>query len=161
MKELIIRSWCDRCESLGKLRAEARHTYTVGIVSGETRPALRVIELCDECDATEIDILSKLLASHSVPLDPKAAKTPAPEPIPQRSRYVPADKLTCKICDRDYHASSLAQHIWAVHRAGEDRPVQPKKCPECGVVNPTGMGQHRSQAHGWSAVTEAYKGLIT
>lgn len=159
MRELVVFNWCDRCESLGHPRTEAKHTYSVGIVPGENRPAVRVIELCDECDAAEVSQLIKLLSTHSIPLDPKAKA--APEPIPQRTKYLPDNKEQCQVCGSDYHKSSIATHIWAIHRPGEARPEHPNKCPECGLVNPTGMGQHRSQKHGWSAVTEAYKGLIT
>lgn len=160
MREHIIKVWCDRCESLGQPRTEAQHTYTVGIVQGENRPELRVIELCDECDAAEVSILVKLLGTYSISFDPKAAKAPSPEPIPQRSRYVPDNKEVCRVCDQSYHKSSIATHIWNIHRPGQARPEHPNKCPDCGLVNPTGMGQHRSQKHGWSAVTEAYRGLV-
>jgi uncharacterized C2H2 Zn-finger protein len=154
---MIIRAWCDRCESLGNDRTEAKHIYSIGMVKGETRPAPRVIELCDECDAA-IDWLPKLLADHSLPLD---LKHPAvvPTPAAKAPSYDPGSKETCLICDTPYHKSSLAQHIRAVHRNGLVQE-QPLKCPDCGLVKQSGMGQHRSQAHGWSAITEAYGDLV-
>jgi hypothetical protein len=159
MREVIFKAWCDRCESLGQPRTEALHTYSIGIVKGETKPAIRVIELCDACDSAEVDILSKLLATHSIPLDTKSAAIPA-APARHTGGYDPSAKQECRICNRDYSVSSLAQHIWAVHRGQPKPPPQPTRCPDCGITIP-GMGQHRSQAHGWSAIQEAYKGLIT
>jgi phage FluMu protein Com len=156
MRELIIRAWCDRCESLGNERTPAEHTYTIGIVKGETRPAPRVIELCDECDAA-IDWLPKLMADFSIPLDPKA---PIAKPTTQPAASVPTDRVVCKVCGSEIGKSAIVSHVWAKHKPGQSKPEHPNKCPDCGMVNATGMGQHRSQAHGWSPLADAYRGLV-
>lgn len=157
MRELIIKSWCDRCEALGNDRAEARHTYTIGIVKGETRPAPRVIELCDSCDA-EIDWLPKLVADHSIPLD---SKHPAPLAKPLAATYS-TDRVECRVCGNTLAKTAILGHVWAKHRPGQTRPVPPTVCPECRTIfeNGTGMWMHRSSMHGVTALDEAYKGLI-
>jgi hypothetical protein len=153
MRELIVRAWCDRCEALGHPRTEAEHTYTIGIVKGETRPALRVVELCDECDSAEIDVMIKMVADHSIPLEAKApAKLAGP--------YHNSDRVECLVCHVNISRGSVVGHIWSQHRAGEKRPPQPTKCPECHQPFGEGMGMHRNRIHGWSALDEAYLGLI-
>lgn len=154
MRELIVRAWCDRCEALGHPRAEAKHTYTIGIVKGETRPALRVIELCDECDSTEIDVLAKMVADHSIPLEPK------PQQSTGQSSGASTDRIECLVCHGTLNRGSLVGHIWSQHRANEKRPQQPAKCPDCHKPFAEGMAMHRNRIHGWSAVDEAYEGLI-
>jgi hypothetical protein len=153
VRELIVRAWCDRCEALGHSRTEAKHTYTIGIVKGETRPALRVVELCDECDSAEIDVMIKMVADHSIPLEPKAPAKPI-------GPALSTDRVECLVCHGTMNRSSLVGHIWSQHRAGEKRPQQPAKCPECHKPFDEGMGMHRSRIHGWSALDEAYVGLI-
>jgi hypothetical protein len=158
MRELIIRAWCDRCEALGNERTPAEHTYTIGIVKGETRPAPRVIELCDSCDA-EIDWLPKLVADHSIPLDPKSHHAP---PTPQRgpAADLQGDRVICRVCALQLTKSAIVGHVWAKHKPGQQRPPQPAVCPDCREVFGQGMGMHRSQAHGISALDEAYRGLL-
>lgn len=153
-RELIVRSWCDRCQALGQDRAEAKHTYTIGIVRGEARPQLRVIELCDECDAAELDLLTKIVADHSIALEikPPAKLIPAPGH--------PTDRIECLVCRGVFNRGSLVGHIWAVHRPGEKRPPQPAKCPECHEAFGEGMGMHRNRMHGHSSLDDAYQGLI-
>jgi hypothetical protein len=158
MRELIIRAWCDRCESLGNERTEAKHTYSVGIVKGETRPAPRVIELCDECDAA-IDWLPKLLADHSNPLDPKARPAAAPQSAPAAT--LQGDREICRVCGRELGRSALIGHIWSQHRRGQKRPPPPSVCPECReVFEIQGMTMHRVLQHGFSPIEDAYKGLL-
>jgi len=157
-RELIIKSWCDRCQALGNDRTEARHVYTIGIVKGETRPAPRVIELCDECDA-ELDWLPKLVADFSIPLDPKhPMAAPAKPPAAPYS----GDRVVCRVCDKELAKTAILGHVWAKHRPGQDRPIPPTVCPECRTVfdNGTGMWMHRSAMHGVTALDEAYKGLV-
>jgi len=157
MRELIIRAWCDRCESLGNERAPAEHTYTIGIVKGETRPAPRVIELCDACDA-EIDWLPKLVADHSIPLDPKHPQAAAPQRPPAATQ--PSDRLECRVCGRALSRSALIGHLWSQHHR-KQRPPPPSVCPECReVFDMQGMTMHRVLQHGFSPIDEAYKGLI-
>lgn len=157
MREMIIKAWCDRCEALGQPRTEARHLYTVGIVKGEARPALKVIELCDSCDSTEIDMLSKILADHSLPVD-RAKLAPAAHTPDQSADYI-HPRVECRICGNQISKSSLVSHIWATHRPGETKPSHPARCPDCHLVSPN-MGMHRARAHGWSAIDQAYEGLV-
>lgn len=156
MREVIFKSWCDRCESLGEPRQEARNTFTVGIVAGEARPALRVIELCDECAAAEIDVLGKLLGTHSIPVDLTKVKAPAaPAVSPPET-----ERVECRVCGATLAKSAILGHVWAVHRPGQTRPVPPTVCPECRGVYEGGMWMHRTKMHGKSALDEAYKGLV-
>jgi len=157
MRELIIRAWCDRCESLGNERTEAKHTYTIGIVKGETRPAPRVIELCDACDA-EIDWLPKLMADHSIPLDPKAK--PA-APLQPPAAPLGTDRVMCRVCGRELVKTAIVGHIWSQHRRGEKRPAPPSVCPTCREdFDVQGMTMHRVLQHGYSPVEAAYEGLL-
>ena len=156
MRELIIRAWCDRCESLGNERTEAKHTYSVGIVKGETRPAPRVIELCDGCDA-EIDWLPKLLADHSIPLDTKH-----PQAVAQRAPAAPVvgDRVECKVCGRSLTKTAIIGHLWSQHHR-KPRPGPPSVCPECReVFDPQGMTMNRVLQHGFSPIEDAYRGLL-
>lgn len=67
------------------------------------------------------------------------------------------------VCDRDHAVT----HVRRVHRAGEKRPIAPKKCPDCGFpgrgkrVVPQGLSSHRRMAHGYDALAEALAGLPT
>lgn len=153
-REVIIASWCDRCDALERKTA-ATHTYTIGIVKGENRPALRVVELCDDHDPMLADLFD-LLAKNSIPLDPDALKPAAPSPAPARR-----DREECRVCGAEVARSSLITHVWTQHRAGETRPAPPVRCPECRKsIPPAGMSMHRNRAHGVSALDEAYSGLI-
>jgi len=125
----------------------------VGIVKGENRPALRVIELCDECDSAEIDVMIKMVADHSIPLE---IKPPAKPTGPMSA----TDRVECLVCHGHVNRGSLVGHIWSQHRPGEPRPQQPVKCPDCHKPFTDGMAMHRNRIHGWSAVDEAYQGLI-
>jgi len=62
--------------------------------------------------------------------------------------------------DLQISRGSVVGHIWSQHRPGEKRPAQPAKCPECHQAFGEGMGMHRNRIHGWSALDEAYVGLI-
>jgi hypothetical protein len=156
-RELIIKSWCDRCESKGVLKVPAEHTYTIGFTAGESRPALRVIELCNACDA-EIDWVPKLLADNSIPLDAPKITPPTLSDAPPPTQY--SNRVACRVCGKTYPTTTIAAHVWGMHRHAESRPKQPNKCPECGVVRTSGMAQHRTTAHRFSAIDEAYRGLL-
>ena len=42
MRELVTNSWCDSCYLEDRTKVAAVHTFTVGAVAGESRPALDV-----------------------------------------------------------------------------------------------------------------------
>jgi hypothetical protein len=153
-REVILASWCDRCDALER-KTPATHTYTAGIVKGENRPALRIVELCDEHDPMLADLFD-LLAKHSIPLDPAALRPAEPARPAARS-----ERQECLVCGEPIAKGSLVVHIWSQHRAGEERPASPARCPECRKpFAPQGMGIHRNRLHGYSALDEAYAGLI-
>jgi hypothetical protein len=102
-----------------------------------------------------MDWLPKLLADHSIPLD---VKHPAAAKPPDTS-YI-GDRSECRVCGGSFSKSALVAHVWSKHKPGQHRPEHPSKCPDCGMVNGSGMGQHRSQAHGWTPLTDAYRGLV-
>lgn len=146
-REIIVASWCDRCQAIDDRKEPATHTYTIGLVKGETRPALKVVELCDAHDPMLADLFD-LLAKNSIPLEP--------------AKKQPASELECRICGREFSArTSIVQHVWQVHRPGEDRlGEQPARCPECGdSYSPDGMRRHRSRVHGYTALDAAYEGI--
>jgi hypothetical protein len=155
-REIIIASWCDRCQAADEsARVPATHTYTLGLVSGETRPELRVLMFCDSCDPVLAEV-EDLLRKNSIPLDTgrtPATKGPADVPGPAR--------IECRVCGETMARSSILQHVWSQHRPGEKRTAQPARCPDCReVFAPAGMSMHRARAHGWSALDDAYDGLI-
>jgi uncharacterized C2H2 Zn-finger protein len=148
-REIIVASWCDRCQAIDDRKEPATHTYTIGLVKGETRPALKIVELCDAHDPMLADLFD-LLAKNSIPLEPA-------------TRAEPADDLACRVCGKEFTArSSTVQHVWQVHRPGEPRVGQePARCPECREsFDPAGMRAHRSRAHGYTALDRAYDGLL-
>lgn len=152
-REVIIASWCDRCDADDRKTA-ATHTYTIGLVKGETRPALKVVELCDEHDPMLAD-LHDLIAKHSIPFDPKTAAKPAPVAATSSSHK----QAACRICGDVLTTPALLSHIWNVHRKGETRPPVPRICPDCRQpYAPQGMGVHRNNAHGYSSIEDAYEG---
>lgn len=158
-REIVRLSWCDRCDAEDR-KTPATHTYTVGLVHGETRPAPRVLELCDEHDPILADVFD-LLAKNSIPLDPNAkAAKPAPSPAAAVT-YRGGSRIECDVCGVAMARSSLVNHIWSQHRPGETKPEPPRVCPDCRTpFDPAGMSMHRNKVHGYSAVDEAYAGLV-
>lgn len=170
MREVVFLSWCDLCNREGRGRVEATETYTIGIVRGENRPALRVLEVCDGCKLIVTELLA-VLAENSAPVDPNVLKgkngklKPAVEPSAiepvELGRLTVGESGVCRICNRAMHKSSLITHVWSVHRR-EDKPPTPTICPECGETydKPNAMGAHRARAHKTSALVEAYGDLL-
>ena len=153
-REIIVASWCDRCQAIDDRKEPATHTYTIGLVKGETRPALKIVELCDAHDPMLADLFD-LLAKNAIPLEPPA------------KRADPADDLVCRVCGKEFTArTSTVSHVWNIHRTDTTRAeamqAQPSRCPECREpFSPEGMRAHRTRAHGWTALDEAYSGLLT
>jgi len=148
-REIIVASWCDRCQAIDDRKEPATHTYTIGLVKGETRPALKIVELCDAHDPMLADLFD-LLAKNAIPLEPAPAKR------------APADELACRICGKEFTArTSVTQHVWTVHRPGQTRGGnQPARCPDCReAYEPDGMRMHRSRSHGYTALDMAYEGI--
>jgi hypothetical protein len=154
-REIIIASWCDRCQAADEsARVPATHTYTLGLVSGETRPELRVLMFCDSCDPVLAEV-EDLLRKNSIPLD--TGRTKPVGPVAKASDPV---SVECLVCGAVLNRSSILSHVWSQHRPGELR-TQPARCPDCRQpFDPAGMSMHRTKIHGWSALAAAYEGLV-
>jgi hypothetical protein len=155
-REVVFLRWCSLCESDGVERVEAVEAYTIGLVKGETRPAPRVLDVCDT-HAEELLALSVVVAKHSIPLDPKAKPSPMPEPKAVATA-TGRPLLECKICGKSTTKNNMTNHIWS--HSPTPRPPQPARCPTCGERVDRAMGVHRSQAHGWSPIEDAYEQVI-
>jgi hypothetical protein len=83
----------------------------------------------------------------------RLAAVPAPKPRRQRARILTPHEADV--------AAAIAEIVWQVHRPGEGRAgVQPARCPDCNEpYSPDGMRQHRSRAHGYTALDSAYEGI--
>lgn len=161
MREVQIRSWCDLCiEENEDERVEATETFTAGIVTGETRPELKLVELCEQ-HAKVLTDLGRWLADIGQPpalpaparAKPKASTSaPSHEPVGPQS--------TCPVCDYTSSRSHAATHFHNAHLR-IPKPAQPKACPTkgCDFAHDSApqMGVHRASAHGWSALDEAYE----
>lgn len=155
MREVVVRAWCDACWQDGEQRTPSTRTYTAGIVSGETRPGLKLVELCDVHDKMAVDLMALLADIGTVPdLKPKP-KTPEPVSNSGATRLVP-----CPVCHIDVQRNGLVSHIWSNHRSDE-KPVYGTLCPECRTQYDTGQGlaAHRRSVHGYDAVAEALSGV--
>lgn len=158
MREMIMRSWCDACYADGELQQEAVKTYTIGIVSGENRPALKLLELCDTHDKIAQDLIHLLSEVGQLPDIKKPVGRPPSEVVHQASSSKIVD---CPVCGEGISRGGLVAHIWAQHRPGETKPVYGPACPECRVEYDTGQGlaAHRRAEHGFDAVAEALDGV--
>lgn len=153
MKEVKILSWCDNCAS-DERREPATTSVTVAI--GQ-RGRMLTIDLCSTCHESMVEPLVALLDEYGQ-AEPVAVQKPAAAPPLKKSR--PGGRSTCPICPETRSAAwVLAHHIWRDH-LGEDRPVPPTVCPDCGFDAPgakvptAAVGRHRANAHGYDPLTE-------
>jgi hypothetical protein len=152
MREMIMRRWCDVCFAEGQLQQEAAHTFTVGAVVGEARPALKVVETCDVHQKMVADLMELLNGIGQIPEFKKAALPAAP--------VLTHPAVECPICRMDVGRNTLVAHVWNKHRT-DARPPTPKTCPECGerFDNGTGMSAHRRSIHDFDALADALGGV--
>lgn len=159
MKEVIVKAWCDACWLDGEQRTPSAHTYTTGMVGGESsRPQLKVIELCDMHDKIATDFMALLSEVAAVPdFNKPAAPKAAPPPV----KYNSGKRVDCPVCHEEFTTGGLVGHIWSLHRPGETRPVMGTVCPDCRAEYDTGqgLGQHRKAEHGWNAIADALSGV--
>jgi hypothetical protein len=155
MREMIMRRWCDMCYAEGALQQEAEHTYTVGIVSGEGRPALKVLEVCEVHNKTAVELMDLMKEIGQLPdLRAKA------EPVKPVLAATDIPTKECPVCGTGVPRNTLVQHVWTRHREDE-KPAVPTVCPECRmpIDNGSGMSAHRRSVHGHSALDEALSGV--
>lgn len=133
-------------------RTEATHTYTVGLVAGETKPALKVLELCDRHDKLAGELAGILAGIGQTPALPAKVVAPAPTPPPSRPSW------DCPLCGEHLGRNVAVAHVWNRHRR-DVRPEIPKRCPDCGhPATGQGMTAHRRSAHGYDALADALSG---
>ena len=149
MREVVVMAWCDAC-ALEDAKTAAVSTFTVGIVAGESRPALKLLELCERHNKLIVDV-QLLLAEVGQAPDVKPAKQPA---------AVGRGLVACPICDKEMTRNGLVGHIWSQHRQ-QERPAPPTTCPDCGQAfsGAAGCGNHRVYTHGWDPVADALSGV--
>lgn len=114
---------CDMCG------AEGEQSFVILIDSGVrqlSRP--RVVDLCAE-HADPIRTLQMDVRRHGVIVDVSAS----------------APTITCPLCAHEASKSNMYHHLRDAHKL--TAPVQPKKCPDCGIDSPT--ARHRVAAHGY------------
>jgi hypothetical protein len=157
MREVKLLTWCDMCWDDGMIQTAAEHSFTIGIVSGESRPALKLLELCETHSKTIVELQELLVGVGQLPeLDKK--RGPGRPPVSEPVREHPTK--SCPVCKRQIKNNILVAHIWQEHRSDE-KPAIPKICPECREQIDTGQGmtQHRKAAHGYDAVADALSGV--
>jgi hypothetical protein len=155
MRELIQKCWCDQCWHEDHLQQEATATYTIGLVAGEQRPSLKILELCDTHNKLAVDLMDLLKdIGQLADLKPRAVR------LPSAAAPVEPPRKACPICRRDVQANVMVNHIWTNHRTDE-RPPTLTVCPECRKTVATGQGMsaHRRTAHNYDAVLDALSGV--
>lgn len=164
MQTIEIRQWCDFCYADGEQLTPAAVTFTLGLVEGETRPVLRVLQACEPHSKPvhelrelglklgKLDEANKLASAGRPP-----SKIPADPDRPTRGPDTAPTQ--CPLCQIETTTrSALVTHIWSTHRRGEPRPQIPRVCPECGKDYPSSnMASHR-KTHGVDAVEVALAG---
>ena len=183
MREMRIMRWCDLCylegksadqdavdgglvqESLIPVQVEATESYVASCAAGEDkRPSLKMLDLCERHGKTFKE-LAELLGSNELAFPAPSAPAAAPGAAPKLGRppgsgVTTPERATCPVCKVSMAYGSLLVHIWNKHRAGETKPEQPRRCPECKEpFEPQGMSVHRKTNHGVDPLIEALRGV--
>lgn len=159
VREIRVLAWCDVCH-LEHEQTPAEHAYSIGIVAGETRPAIKVLELCETHDKIAAELIALLAGIGTTPeLKAKPAamgRPPAPGPRTNTGRLL----RDCPVCDQTVPSNTLVSHIWQRHRT-DPKPAALMRCPDCGLRgnNTQHVAAHRRAAHGHDALTEALAGV--
>lgn len=167
MRELILKVWCDICaleRVSGGLdivvNVEAQHTYTMGAVVGESRPALKVVELCDTHNKVATELIELLNQLGQTPDVAPKQSAPAPARPPSFPTSDNAKRLVpCPCCRVEVARNTMVAHVWR-HRP-DKRPELHLQCPTCRerAANPAGLAAHRRQAHDFDALADALSGV--
>jgi hypothetical protein len=148
MREVVVMRWCDACHQ-EDAKTAATSAFTVGIVAGESRPALKLLELCERHEKLIVEL--QLLLS-------EVGQTPEVKPKAQAQEYLPTarDVLACPICGREMTKGGLVGHVWIQH-AGTQRPEPPTICPDCRLSfsSASACGVHRRSAHRYDPLEDA------
>lgn len=159
MRQVLIRTYCDRCWKDNEQLVEAIFEDT--ITSGSTT---RLLADCGEHEAVSFGDMEKFLIDYgSLP--------EAPVPRGQRT-ITPRERIPCPKCELSYaNRGSLADHLRRQHDTSIVReaiplpdgssartrgPEEPKHCPACDVVAKTGggMAAHIRARHGVAALEQ-------
>lgn len=152
MREMVMNRWCDSCFLEDQAKVPAAHTFTVGASNGESRPALKVLELCERHAKLILDVQALLAETGQTP--ELSSRRPAPT-APTGQRLTP-----CPVCQRSVPRNQLVAHVWRHHRA-DRRPDHHGKCPTCHEQqeNGAGLAAHRRITHGYDALADALSGV--
>jgi uncharacterized C2H2 Zn-finger protein len=158
MREVRIDSFCDWCVKDGNIRTPSELTFHVVINTVVLqRPQTHMLDVCAAHYKSRIlefaDLLEQLPVSDLA--DEPTFSTPPRVKAKARGKAEEIER--CPFCPEEMRHASLVTHLWNKHSGPGKRPDPPKKCPECGavMVNPSHMGTHRAQSHGWSAMGAA------
>lgn len=150
MREMVMNRWCDSCFLESEAKVLAVSTFTVGACTGESRPALKVLELCERHAKMIQDVQALLAVTGQTPeLLPKA-------PVAAR----PVNMQPCPVCQRETPRNAMVAHVWRHHRTDE-RPNYGVTCPTCHEQQESGAGlaSHRRITHGFDALADALSGV--
>jgi len=153
MREMTMNHWCDSCFLEAQTKEPAVHTFTVGACTGESRPALKVLELCERHSKLVLDLQALLAETGQVPEPAKLTARLAP--LKKRSALTP-----CPVCQGTVPRNTMVAHVWRHHRTDE-RPKTDAKCPTCHEQQRDGAGlaAHRRIAHEYDALADALAGV--
>lgn len=157
MREVRIHLWCDACYSDDdQRREEATDTVTISFGGAP----VKTLDLCELHGKSIVEPLTTLLAERgAAPLN-TAAAVPKQLALPRTSPAV--RQWTCPVCAAEMNRTSALNHVWAVHRPGEERDRVLTSCPECGMksTRPQAVTTHRMRTHGVDPLALALEGLV-
>lgn len=147
MREVIVKSYCDRCAD-DEHKVSAVSTFIIDIVVGESAHLVpRMLELC-EPHAKEVDALRALIADRGQ-LPPHVGK---PSPKPTTGKPVECPIPDCGHTTANKH--SMRDHLRMRHQTtysalGLSNHGQQARCAECGYLagNGTGLSAHMRSKH--------------
>ena len=155
MREMVWNKWCDACYADGEAKVPALLTFTAGVVAGEARPGLKVLELCDQHSKLVTDLQALLAETGQLPDLTAKPKPAAPAATPYAQRMT-----VCPICRAEFARNGMVSHVWRAHRT-DRRPDHHGRCPTCGEQqrNSAGLAAHRRLEHGYDALEDALSGV--